>query len=104
MVIIYTVSIRLNPLCMADWRRNNHLLRFSHQQLLSTPSRYCQSTRTQYERDEFTTSNATVVELRQCAALQSLLASRDLLELVIEQEDDEIVFPPETNALDALFS
>jgi putative transposase len=49
----------------------------------------------QYELDEFDTSNADVVEILLYAALLSLLVSRDLLDLVTEEADDEIVFPPE---------
>ncbi|MFC7026463.1 IS4 family transposase [Halomicroarcula sp. GCM10025324] len=51
--------------------------------------------KTQYELDEFDTSNPDVVEILLYAALLSLLVSRDLLDLVTEQADDEIVFPPE---------
>jgi putative transposase len=51
--------------------------------------------KTQYELDEFDTSNPAVVEILLYAALLSLLVSRDLLDLVTEQADDEIVFPPE---------
>ena len=50
---------------------------------------------TQYELDEFDTSNPVVVEILLYAALLSLLVSRELLDLVSEQADDEIVFPPE---------
>jgi putative transposase len=49
----------------------------------------------QYELGEFNTSNPDVaVEISLYATLLSLLVSRDLVDLVIEQADDEIVFPP----------
>ncbi|MFC4986269.1 IS4 family transposase [Saliphagus infecundisoli] len=51
--------------------------------------------KTQYELDEFDTSNPVVVEILLYAAVLSLLVSRDLLDLVTEEADDEIVFPPE---------
>ena len=51
--------------------------------------------KTQYELDEFNTSKSHVVEILLYAALLSLLVSRDLLDLVTEQADDDIVFPPE---------
>ncbi len=51
--------------------------------------------KTQYELDEFDTSNPDVVKIPLYAALLSLLVSRELLDLVTEQADDEIVFPPE---------
>ena len=51
--------------------------------------------KTQYELDEFDTSNPDVVKILLYAALLSLLVSRDLLDLVTEQADDEVVFPPE---------
>ena len=51
--------------------------------------------KTQYELDEFDTSKTYIVEILLYAALLSLLVSRDLLDLVTEQADDEIVFPPE---------
>jgi putative transposase len=51
--------------------------------------------KTQYEVDEFDTSNSAVVEILLYAALLSLFVSRDLLDLVTEQADDDIVFPPE---------
>jgi len=51
--------------------------------------------KTQYELAEFATSNRDVVEILVYAALLSLLVSRDLLDLITEQADDEIVFPPE---------
>ena len=51
--------------------------------------------KTQYNLDEFDTSKAYIVEILLYAALLSLLVSRDLLDLVTEQTDDEIVFPPE---------
>ena len=51
--------------------------------------------KTQYELDEFDTSDPAVVEILVYAALLSLLVSRDLLGLVTEIADDEIVFPPE---------
>ena len=51
--------------------------------------------KTQYSLDEFTTSKKHVVEILLYAALLSLLVSRDLLDLVTEQADDELVFPPE---------
>ncbi len=50
---------------------------------------------TQYEPDEFDTSDSAVVDIRVYAALSSLLVSRDLLVLVTEITDDEIVFSPE---------
>ena len=56
--------------------------------------------KTQYELDEFDTSNEHVVKILLYAALLSLLVSRELLDLVIEQVDDEIVFPPERWACD----
>ncbi|MFC4440092.1 MULTISPECIES: IS4 family transposase [Natrialbaceae] len=49
----------------------------------------------QYELDEFDTSKKHVVEILLYAALLSLLVSRDLLDLVTEQADDDLVFPPE---------
>jgi len=51
--------------------------------------------KTQYSLDEFSTSKKHVVEILLYAALLSLLVSRDLLDLVTEQADDELVFPPE---------
>jgi putative transposase len=51
--------------------------------------------KTQYELDEFDTSKPHVVKILLYAAMLSLLVSRDLLDLVTEQADDEIVFPPE---------
>jgi IS4 transposase len=51
--------------------------------------------KTQYELDEFDTSKTYIVKILLYAALLSLLVSRDLLDLVTEQADDEIVFPPE---------
>jgi len=51
--------------------------------------------KTQYELDEFDTSDPDVVEILLYAALLSLLVSRELLDLVTEEADDEIVFPPE---------
>ncbi len=51
--------------------------------------------KTQYELDEFDTSNRDVVEIMLYAASLSLLVSRELLDLVTEQADDEIVFPLE---------
>jgi len=51
--------------------------------------------KTQYELDEFDTSDPAVVEILVYAALLSLLMSRDLLELVTELSDDAIVFPSE---------
>jgi len=51
--------------------------------------------KTQYELDEFDTSNPVVVEILLYAALLSLVVSRELLDLVTEQADDGIVFPPE---------
>jgi putative transposase len=51
--------------------------------------------KTQYELDEFDTSDPDVVKILLYAALLSLLVSRELLDLVTEQADDEIVFPPE---------
>ncbi len=51
--------------------------------------------KTQYELDEFDTSDPDVVKILLYAALLSLLVSRDLLDLITEQAADEIVFPPE---------
>jgi len=51
--------------------------------------------KTQYELDEFDTSDKHVVKILLYAALLSLLVSRDLLDLVTEQADDELVFPTE---------
>jgi IS4 transposase len=51
--------------------------------------------KTQYNLDEFDTSKKYVVEILLYAALLSLLVSRDLLDLVTEEADDELVFPPE---------
>ena len=51
--------------------------------------------KTQYELDEFNTSDEHVVKILLYAALLSLLVSRDLLDLVTEQADDELVFPTE---------
>jgi len=51
--------------------------------------------KTQYNLNEFDTSKTYIVEILLYAALLSLLVSRDLLDLVTEQADDEIVFPPE---------
>jgi len=51
--------------------------------------------KTQYELDEFDTSDEHVVKILLYAALLSLLVSRDLLDLVTEQADDELVFPTE---------
>ncbi|RLM53134.1 IS4 family transposase [Halobellus sp. Atlit-31R] len=51
--------------------------------------------KTQYNLDEFDTSKTYIVEILLYSALLSLLVSRDLLDLVTEEADDEIVFPPE---------
>ena len=51
--------------------------------------------KTQYELDEFGTSEPAVVEILVYAALLSLLVSRDLFGLVTEVADDQTVFPPE---------
>jgi putative transposase len=51
--------------------------------------------KTQYELDEFDTSDEHVVKILLYAALLSLLVSRDLLDLVTEQADNELVFPTE---------
>ncbi len=51
--------------------------------------------KTQYGLDEFDTTKKHVVEILLYVALLSLLVSRDLLDLVTEQADDELVFPPE---------
>ncbi len=51
--------------------------------------------KTQYELNEFDTTNPDVVEILLYAALLSLLVSRDLLDLLTEHADDDIVFPPE---------
>ncbi|MFC7209313.1 transposase [Natronoarchaeum sp. GCM10025321] len=51
--------------------------------------------KTQYELDEFDTSDEHVVKILLYAALLSLLVSRDLLDLVTEQAGDGIVFPTE---------
>jgi len=48
--------------------------------------------KTQYELDKFDTSDPDVVKILLYAALLSLLVSRELLDLVTEQADDEIVF------------
>jgi putative transposase len=56
--------------------------------------------KTQYELDEFDTSNPVVVEILVYEALLSLLVSRELLDLVTKQADDKIVFPPERWACD----
>ncbi|ELZ21457.1 putative ISH8 transposase [Natrinema limicola JCM 13563] len=48
--------------------------------------------KTQYSLDEFSTSKKHVVEILLYAALLSLLVSRDLLDLVTEQADDELGF------------
>ena len=49
--------------------------------------------KTQYNLDEFDTSDEHVVKILLYAALLSLLVSRELLDLVTEQADDELVFP-----------
>jgi len=73
--------------------------------------------KTQYDLDEFDTSNEDVVKILLYAALLSLLVSRELLELVTEQAGDEIVFagaggdlpvarpahPPRTRRVSRLF-
>ncbi|SNR67762.1 Transposase DDE domain-containing protein [Halorubrum ezzemoulense] len=51
--------------------------------------------KTQYELDEFDTSDEHVVRILLYAALLSLLVIRDLLDLVTEQADDKLVFPAE---------
>ena len=51
--------------------------------------------KTQYELDEFNTSDPAVVKILLYAALLSLLVSRELLDLVTEQAADELVFLPE---------
>ncbi len=51
--------------------------------------------KTQYNLDEFDTSDEHVVKILLYAGLLSLLVSRDLLDLVTEQADDELVFPTE---------
>ena len=51
--------------------------------------------KTRYDLDEFDTSKEHVVRILLYAALLSLLVSRSLLDLVTEQADEEIVFPPE---------
>ncbi len=51
--------------------------------------------KTQYNPDECDTGKAYIVKVLLYAALLSLLVSRDLLDLVTEQDADEIVFPPE---------
>ncbi|MDB2245257.1 IS4 family transposase [Halorubrum ezzemoulense] len=51
--------------------------------------------KTQYELDEFDTSDKHVVRILSYAALLSLLVSRGLLDLVTEQANDEFVFPTE---------
>jgi putative transposase len=53
------------------------------------------TTETDDGQDEFDTSNLDVVEILLYTALLSLLVSRDLLDLITKQADDEIVFPPE---------
>ncbi|ELY42647.1 transposase [Natronorubrum bangense JCM 10635] len=49
---------------------------------------------TQYSLGGFSMSKKHVVEILLYAALLPLLVSRDLLDLVTEQADDELVFPP----------
>jgi len=49
----------------------------------------------QYELDEFDASKERVVRILLYAGLLSLQMSRDLLDLVTEQVNNEIVFPPE---------
>jgi len=51
--------------------------------------------KTQYELDDFDTSDEHVVRILLYAVLLSLLVSRDLLDLITEQADDELVFPTE---------
>jgi len=51
--------------------------------------------KTQYELDEFDTSDPAVVEILVHAALLSLLVSRDLLGLVTEIAHKGVAFPPE---------
>ncbi len=51
--------------------------------------------KTQYNLEEFDTSDEHVVKILLYAALLSLLVSRELLDLVTEQADDELVFPTE---------
>jgi len=51
--------------------------------------------KTLYDLDEFDTTNPAVVEILLYAAVLTLLVSRELLELAIEQADDDAVFPPE---------
>ena len=51
--------------------------------------------KTRYDLDEFDTSKEHVVRILLYAALLSLLVSRSLLDLVTEQADEEMVFPPE---------
>ena len=55
----------------------------------------CNQLKTQYELDEFDTTNPAVVEILLYAAVLTLLVSRELLELVIEHADDVAVFLPE---------
>ncbi len=56
--------------------------------------------KTQHELDEFDITDPDVVKILLYAALLSLLISRELLDLVTEQADDEIVFPPKRWACD----
>jgi putative transposase len=51
--------------------------------------------KTQYELYEFDTGDEHVVKILLYAALLSLLVSRDLLDLITKQADDELVFPTE---------
>ncbi len=50
---------------------------------------------TQYELNQFDTTDPDFVKILLYAALLSLMVSRNLLDLVTEKADDEIVFPPE---------
>nr|CAA28524.1 unnamed protein product [Halobacterium salinarum] len=62
--------------------------------------------KTQYELDEFDTSDEHVVRILLYAALLSLLVSRDSLDLVTEQADDErcVSDRPATGRTPSLFS
>ena len=50
--------------------------------------------KTQYELDEFDATNSVDAKTLLYSALLSLLVNRGLLNLVTEEANDEIVFPP----------
>jgi putative transposase len=54
---------------------------------------------TQYELEEFDTSNPDIMKLLLNVALLSLLVSRNLLDLVTKQATDELMFPLESSAV-----